>query len=158
MTSATISFPIRLDRRARPLLLAFGVSPGSAWLRLEPDRVVARFGFSQAEIPLADVERWDVTGPYRWWRAIGIRGTPGEPEITYGGSTRGGLCLHLRAPVRIAWINVRRFYVTVDDLEGLGAALAARGIHGDDRRRSGSRGISTPAPDQDRPGSVLDAE
>jgi hypothetical protein len=130
------SFPIRLDRRAWPLLLAFGVRPRAAWLRLEHDRIAARFGFSRAEIALANVERWDITGPYRWWRAIGIRGTPGKTEITYGGSSHGGICLHLRAPVRIAWVQVRHFYVTVEDLQGLGAALAARGIPGEDQRRT----------------------
>ena len=112
----------------------FGVRPATAWLRLERDRVVARFGFSHAVIPLADIERWDITGPYRWWRALGIRSALTKPEITYGGSSRGGVGLHLRRPVRIAWLRVRHFYVTVEDLEGLGAALTARGIHGEDRR------------------------
>ena len=140
------SFPIRLDRRAWPILLAFGVRPGTAWLQLQPDRIVARFGFSRAEIPLTNVERWDITGPYRWWRSIGIRASLGEPEITYGGSSHGGVCLHLRTPVRIAGVSVRRFYVTVDDLLGLGLALTARGIPGRDERKSGPG----PTPTADR--------
>ncbi len=131
---AGIEFPIRLSRAAWPILVLFGVLPGRAWVRLERDRLVARFGFSRAAVALTEVERWDITGPYRWWRAIGIRGTLGRPEITYGGSAHGGLCLHLRTPVRIAWVTVREFYVTVDDLEGLGAALTARGIAGTDLR------------------------
>jgi hypothetical protein len=128
-------FAIRLDRGARPLLLAFGVRPRTAWLRIEPDRIVSRFGFSRAEIPFADIERWSITGPYRWWRALGIRKAVTKPELTYGGSSHGGVGLHLRRPVRIARIQVRDFYVTVDDLEGLAAALTARGIEGEDRRR-----------------------
>jgi len=132
--SARTWFPIRLDPRARPFLLVFGVRPGNAWVRLERDRLEASFGFSRARIPLGDVVRWDITGPYRWWRALGIRAALTRPEITYGGSTRGGVGLHLRRPVRIAGIQVRHFYVTVVDLEGLGRALAARGIEGEDLR------------------------
>jgi hypothetical protein len=131
-------FAIRLDRRARLLLLVFGARPATAWIQLDRDRIVARFGFSHAEIPLADVERWDISGPYRWWRALGIRGALGRPEITYGGSTHGGVGLHLREPVRIACVRVRHFYVTVDDLDGLAAALTARGVEGADRRRAPS--------------------
>ena len=134
--STTTSFPIRLEARARLLLLAFGVRHGSAWLRLERDRIVSRFGFSHAVIPLVDIERWELTGPYRWWRALGIRSALTKPEITYGGSTHGGIRLQLSTPIRIAWINVLDFYVTVDDLDGLAAALTARGIHGEDHRRS----------------------
>ena len=129
-------FPIRLERRLRPILLLFGVRSGNAWVRLEPDRLVARFGWSGAEIPIADIEWWDITGPYNAIRAVGIRNTLGKSDISYGGSAHGGLRVHFRHPKRIAWIKANELYVTVDDLEGLAAALAARGIPGEDRRRS----------------------
>jgi hypothetical protein len=133
-TAAAVEFPIRLTRAGWPILALFGVRPGAAHVRIDQDRLIARFGFSRAEFPLVNVERWDITGPYRWWRAIGLRGTLGQPEITYGGSAHGGVCLHLRTPVRIAGIGIRRLYVTVDDLEGLAAALTTRGIPGKDLR------------------------
>ena len=133
--SPTQTFPIRLAPGLRPLLLFWGVTPSRAWVRLEPDRLVARFGFFHADIPLADIEWWDITGPYRWWRAVGVRQTLFHPDISFGGSAHGGLRVHLRSRRRISWVNANEFYVTVDDLEGLGAALAARGISGQDRRR-----------------------
>jgi hypothetical protein len=129
-----VTFPIRLQRGLWPILLLFGVRPAVAFVRLDGDRLVARFGFFGARIPLADIARWDITGPYRWWRAVGVRATIGKPELTFGGSAHGGVCLHLREPVRIARLGVRDLYLTVDDLEGFGAALAARGIPGEDLR------------------------
>lgn len=129
-----MTFPIRLHRWFWPILLPFGVRPGAAWVRLEGGRVLVRFGFFRAETPLANIRSWDVTGPYQWWRAWGVRASVGKPELTFGGSAHGGVCLHLREPVRIARLDVRDLYFTVDDLEGLGRALADRGIPGRDLR------------------------
>jgi hypothetical protein len=128
-------FPFRLQSGLRPLLLFWGVRRGSAWVHLGDDRLLVRFGFFRADIPLADIEWWDITGPYHWFRAVGVRQTLFKPEISYGSSAHGGLRVHLRARRKIAWVNATDFYVTVDDLEGLGAALAAHGISGTDRRR-----------------------
>ncbi len=129
-----MTFPIRLQRGLRPILLLFGVRPRNAFVQIDGDRLVARFGFFSARTPLANVARWDITGPYRWWRAVGVRATVGKPELSFGGSAHGGVCLHLREPVMVSRLRVRDLYVTVDDLEGLGAALAARGIPGEDLR------------------------
>ena len=137
MTTAIPSadFPFRLEPGLRPILLAFGVRSGNAWVRLDADRFVARFGFFHAEIPIADIEWWDITGPYHWFRAVGVRQTLLKPEISFGSTARGGLRVHLRTPVKVAWVKATDFYVTVDDLTGLGAALTARGIGGADKRR-----------------------
>jgi hypothetical protein len=130
----TRTFPIRLQRNLRPILTLCGARSANSYVRLEDDRVVAHFGFFGTETPLANVEHWDITGPYRWWRAAGVRASAGKPELTFGGSAHGGVCLHLREPVRISRLGVRDLYLTVDDLEGLGAALIARGIPGTDLR------------------------
>ena len=134
----SVEFPIRRQRGAWPILALFGVrGETSAVVRIDGDRLTARFGFLRAETPLSNIERWDITGPYRWWRALGVRATVGQPELTFGGSAHGGVCLHLREKVRISRLGVRELYLTVDDLEGLGAALAARGIPGEDLRSKG---------------------
>jgi hypothetical protein len=92
------------------------------------------FGFFRAETTLANIERWDITGPYHWVRAVGVRRTIGTSDLSFGGSAHGGLCLHFRNPVKIG-LMVTDLYLTVDDLEGLGAALTARGIPGEDLRK-----------------------
>ncbi len=130
-------FPIRLQAAARPIVLLFGVVPGRAFVDLGADHVGARFGFFTARIGLDNVEAWTISGPYRWWRAIGVRSSPGRPELTFGGSAHGGVCLHLRTPVPVARRQVRELYLTLDDLEGFAAALSARGVPGEDLRRDG---------------------
>ena len=139
-----MTFPIRLDWRFRIPLLLWGVTRRSAWLRLSDDALVVRFGFFSLRSPLANVERWEMSGPYRWWRAIGVRGSLGKAEITFGGSAHGGIALFLRRPIpRWWWIrNLSVVYVTLDDVEGLAAELSRRGIGGTDVRTV--RGAPTP--------------
>jgi len=132
-----LRFPIRLDPLFRLPLLAWGViGRRNAYVALVDDELVARFGFFSLRTPLANVASWQVSGPYRWWRAIGVRGTLGKPEITFGGSAHGGIALHLREPIsRWWWIRpLAVLYVTLDDLAGFAAELAARGIGGTDVR------------------------
>jgi hypothetical protein len=40
-----------------------------------------------------------------------------------------------REPVKVSRLHVPALYVTVEDLEGLAGALAARGIPGEDARK-----------------------
>jgi hypothetical protein len=132
--SAVIEFPISLQPGLRPILLLFGVHPGNAVVRLDDERLTARFGFFSAEAALTNIERWDITGPYRWWRAVGARRTVGTHDLSFGGSAHGGLCLHFRDRIPVGRLRVSDLYLTVDDLAGLGAALSARGIGGLDLR------------------------
>lgn len=129
-----ITFPIRLRRRFLPILILFGVRPGAANVRLDGDWLDVRFGFFRAQTLLVNIARWDITGPYRWWRAIGVRATLGKPDLTFGGSSHGGVRLHFREPVRIAHGGFLDLYITVDDLEGFARLLMARGIPGEDLR------------------------
>jgi hypothetical protein len=129
-----MEFPIRLQPSMRPILLLFGVRPGNAIVRLDEERLAVRFGFFGTETALTNIERWDITGPYRWWRAVGVRRTLGTHDLSFGGSAHGGLCLHFRASVGVARLRVTDLYVTVADLDGLATALAARGIGGLDLR------------------------
>ena len=129
-----MEFPIRLQPSMRPILLCFGVRRGNAIVRLDDERIAARFGFFGAETALTNVDRWDITGPYRWWRAVGVRRTIGTHDLSFGGSAHGGLCLHFRASVGVGRLRVTDLYLTVDDLDGLAAVLQARGIGGLDLR------------------------
>ena len=133
-TIADVEFPIRLQPALGPILLLFGVRPGYAMVELDGGRLTARFGFFYAETSFANIARWDITGPYRWWRAVGVRRTRGTQDLSFGGSAHGGLCLHFRAPILVGRFRVTDLYLTVDDLVGLGAALTARGVPGQDLR------------------------
>ncbi len=134
MTTAT--YPLRLGPRQRWLLLPFGVRPGNAWARLEDDRLVARFGFFRFQTPLDNIVRWEISGPYRWFMALGVRRSVRGGDVTFGSSTHGGVRLDFREPVRFArFLKPSALYLTVDDLDGLAAELGRRGIPGTDVRR-----------------------
>ena len=134
MTTAT--YPLRLGPRQRWLLLPFGVRPGNAWARLEDDRLVARFGFFRFQTPLDNVVRWEISGPYRWFMALGVRRSVRGVDVTFGSSTHGGVRLDFREPVRFArLLEPPALYLTVEDLEGFAAELSRRGIPGTDARR-----------------------
>ena len=108
--------------------------PGAAAVRLDSERLTARFGFFRAEVSLANIVGWDITGPYRGWRAVGVRRTLGTRDLSFGGSAHGGVCLHFREPVLVGRFSITDLYLTVDDLAGLGAALMANGVPGHDLR------------------------
>ena len=130
-----VSFPIRIQPNLKPILLLYGVhDDGAAVVRLADGQFSARFGRFEARTPLANIERWDITGPYKSWRVVGVRRTLGTHDLSFGGSAHGGLQVYFRQPVRAARLMNSELYVTVDDLEGLAATLTARGIPGQDRR------------------------
>ena len=134
-TSTAVEFPIRIQPNLKPLLLLFGVhDDGRAKVRLADGQFTATFGRFGATTPLANIERWDITGPYNSLRAFGVRRSIPRHDLSFGGSAHGGLRVHFRQPVRAARLMNTELYVTVDDLGGLGAALTERGIPGQDLR------------------------
>ena len=95
----------------------------------------ARFGRFRATTPVSNIASWRIEGPWLWITAIGVRRSVRHGDLTFGGSNRGGVRLDFVKPVRISVFNVPALYVTVEDLEGLAAALTALGIAGVDARK-----------------------
>lgn len=117
------------------MLWLFGVhGPDDAYVDLYADELVARFGWSTARTSIANIERWQIEGPWRWITAIGVRRSIRHADLTFGGSPRGGVRLDFRAPIRVGFLGVPALYLTVEDLEGFADALAALGIPGEDAR------------------------
>ena len=131
-------FPIRVGRRSRLLLrLAFGVRPDNAWVELGDGRdaeVVVSFGWFGFRTRLDNVAGWRIEGPWLWITAIGVRMSLRHRDVSFDGSPHGGVRMDFRSPVRWSVIDVPAIYVSADDLDGLAAALAARGIPGVDAR------------------------
>ena len=133
-------FPIRVGARSRLFLrIVFGVRPEDAWIELPdaPDGLVrVSFGWTWLHFatPLDNVTRWRIEGPWRWITAIAVRMSIRHRDVAFDGSPHGGVRLDFRE--RVPWLIFRipAIYVSADDLEGLGAALAARGIPGEDAR------------------------
>ena len=130
-------FPIRLGAKSRPLLRLFGVGGANdAWVELGEDILEARFGRFQAATPLSNISRWRIEGPWLWITAIGVRMSVRHGDISFDGSHHGGVRLDFHERVRVGPFRVPALYVSVDDLEGLAAALTAHGIEGVDARHA----------------------
>ena len=127
-------FPIFIGRKSRPLLRLFGVKGNNAFVDLG-DELDARFGWARLRTPVSNIESWRIEGPWLWITAIGVRMSIRHRDLTFAGTPRGGVRMDFREPVRLFGSRVPALYVTVEDLEGLAAALTARGIPGLDARR-----------------------
>lgn len=138
--AVTETFPLRSAMPWRWPLRLIGVRRGAAQVELDADgRLVATLGRLRVETPVANVCGYRLTGPYRWWKAIGPRGSLADRGFTFGTSAHGGVCICFRDWVSCGYVRGGRLEaltVTVDDVEGLARALEARGISGEDQRRN----------------------
>lgn len=126
-------FPIRVGRKSRPLLWLFGVRGDNAYVDLDGE-LDARFGFYRVRTPLSNIASWRIEGPWLWVTAIAVRTSIRHRDVTFGGSPHGGVRVDFKVPVRFGFYHIPALYLTVDDLEGLAAALTERGIAGQDAR------------------------
>ena len=130
----TRRFPIFVGRRSRVLLLLFGVRAANAYVDLGDEELDAHFGFFRIRTPTANLVSWRIEGPWLWITAIGVRMSLRHRDLTFGGTSRGGVRVNFRDPVTRAGIPA--LYLTVEDLEAFAAALAERGLPGEDARTS----------------------
>lgn len=131
----TRRFPIFAGRRSRFLLFLFGVRAGNAYVDLGDEELDAHFGFFRVRTPVTNLASWRIEGPWLWITAIGVRMSVRHRDLTFGGTNRGGVRVDFREPVVLRGVRIPALYVTVEDLEGLAAALTERGIPGEDVRK-----------------------
>jgi hypothetical protein len=130
------TFPMAIEPRWRFVLWLWGVTARRAFVRLDDNQFNARYGFFSLTTMVDNVEGWTITGPYRWWRAIGLRSNWPFREWAFDTNARAGVDLRFRRSVRFARIvRASVLTVTVADPDALAAALAARGVPGEDLRR-----------------------
>lgn len=120
-------FPLAIDPRAWPYLILHGVRKRWALVVLDDDKLIAQFGPWRLSTEISNIARTTVTGPYRWYRAIGIRMSLVDRGLTFGSNARAGLCIEFVRPVQ-AFLPVRHpgLTVTVADPEGLKTAIENR--------------------------------
>ena len=96
----------------------------------------ARFGYGRFRTRVDNIVSWRIEGPWAWITAIGIRRGIRDGVFSFGGTHRGGVRLDFRERVRgLRVFRTPALYVTVEDPEGLAAALSERGVPGEDARR-----------------------
>ncbi len=91
-------FPFDFDRRFRPVLAVLGVRPGNASVLVTRREVTVGFGLWRMRIPRSNVAGVQVSGPFRWWKVLGPHLSLADRGVTFGTSTRRGVCIRLREP------------------------------------------------------------
>lgn len=132
-------FPYDFDDRYRRIWRLFGARPDRDGVELSDDgRFVATYGRKRVDTPLGNVDGAHVTRDYRWFKAVGVRGSLADDGLTFGTTTRGGVCVHFHERVhrQLGFRDHSAVTVTVEDLDGLVTALeAATGQEWDDAGR-----------------------
>lgn len=124
-------FEFRFDPAYRIAALPFGITPETAWVQVDDERLLASYGPWRLRTTLANIRHVAITGPYRFYRTAG----PARLGVTDGGLTFAsngdkGVLMSFRKRVPaidpLGLIRHPELTVTVADLHGLVDALGAR--------------------------------
>lgn len=122
-------FGFAFERPFVPLLAVLGVRRSRAAVVLDDTHLRTRFGPFRLETPLTNLRSVQITRGYRWWKAIGPRGSAADRGATFGTNARAGACICFHEPVP-ALFGARMPHpaltVTVTDPEALAAAIRRR--------------------------------
>jgi hypothetical protein len=129
---ATETFPFAFDRRYTWLLRPLGVRPGNAAVEVDDEMLTVRFGRWHTTTPIRNIAGLEITEGYRWYKAIGIRGSLADHGLTFGTNAERGLCVKFVEPIPALVLRgvIRHpgMTVTVADVDGLADALRRRGV------------------------------
>ena len=117
-------FPYRLDKRWAPLFFVLGVD-GEDGVEVSDDALVATYGRFRVETPLDNIDRTVVTGPHRWYTAVGLRLSLTDDGLTFGTNHISGLSISFvdKIPRVVGWKDHSMLWVSVADPAGLAAAI-----------------------------------
>jgi hypothetical protein len=121
---AELFFPYERDDRWKPVLLPLGVRSKDG-VTLTDTTLRATFGFFSVETPLSNVVGAKITGPHRWYTAVGLRLSFSDDGLTFGTNHRRGLSIEFGDKVKrvVGFHDHSSLWVSVADPEGLADAL-----------------------------------
>ncbi len=125
-------FEFRFDPAYRRAARPFGITPDRAWVEIDDERLVARYGPWRLHTPLSNIKSVAITGPYRFYRTAGpARLGVTDAGLTFAGNGERGVLISFRKRVpAIDPLGVLRhpeLTVTVADVDGLVKALGRVG-------------------------------
>jgi hypothetical protein len=125
----TQHFPYRLDKRWTPLFLALGVGEEDGVDISDAGELMATYGRIKVKTTLDNIEHTLVTGPHRWYTAVGLRLSFADDGLTFGTNHQKGLCIAFvhKIPKVIGFKDHSMLWVSVADPEGLAAVIGNRG-------------------------------
>ncbi|TKK86208.1 hypothetical protein FDA94_22035 [Herbidospora galbida] len=92
-------FEFEFDDRYRRLLGFIGVRPDTCRVVVGDAGVRVTFGPWKAATDLGNIAGVELSGPYSAIKAIGPRLSLADRGLTFGTTTRQGLCLRFRRPI-----------------------------------------------------------
>lgn len=118
-------FSYERDERWKPMFLALGLD-GNDGVTVTSDTLRATFGPFSVETPRSNVVATEVTGPHRWWTAVGVRLSLADDGLTFGTNARRGLCIQFDEKIKrvMGFRDHSALWVSVADPDGLAATLA----------------------------------
>ena len=121
----TRHFPYRLDKRWSALLLVLGVRAADGVTVSANGELIATYGRFKVTTMLDNIDHTVVTGPHRWYTAVGLRLSLADDGITFGTNHRKGLSIAFvkKVPRVIGLRKHSTLWVSVADPEGLAKAI-----------------------------------
>lgn len=120
-------FPYAFDNRWKALFAMLGVKETDG-VEVTDTELIATYGRFQVRTPLSNVAGSEVTGPHRWYTAVGLRLSMTDDGITFGTNHRRGLSIAFKERVSkvVGLRDHSLLWVSVADPEGLAAALGTQ--------------------------------
>lgn len=115
-TGSSTRHPFLFDGFLRPAAAAVGVVPATAWVQVDDDELVVRFGPWSLRTERDNVAGCEVTGPYVPWKVGGPpRLSLRDRGVTFATSVRSGACIRFHEPVSalLPWGLLRHPAATV---------------------------------------------
>ena len=119
------NFPYRFDKRWSALFFALGVKDKDGVSITGKGEFLATFGRFKVKTTLDNIDHTLITGPHRWYTAVGLRLSLTNDGLTFGTNHRKGLSIAFvdRIPKVIGFRKHSTLWVSVADPEGLAAAI-----------------------------------
>lgn len=117
-------FPYDFDQRWAPLFTLLRVRDTDG-VRVDDGMLRATFGRVAVETSIDNIDHTEITGPHRWYTAVGLRLSFSDDSITFGTNHRRGLWIAFveRVPRVVGVRDHSALWVSVADPDGLAAAL-----------------------------------
>ena len=119
---------MKIDMRWKLLLAPLRLCAHDGVTLTDDGYFYASFGRWVVKTPLDNIDHTEVSGPHRWYTAVGLRLSAADTGLTFGTNNRRGLCAAF-----VEWIprvfglkDHAALWVSVADPEGLTEALLAR--------------------------------
>ena len=118
-------FSYAIDGRWNALFFGLGVGEKDHVELTDDGRLVATYGRVSIETPLDNIDHTLVTGPHRWWTAVGLRLSFTDTGLTFGTNHHLGLCIAFTEPIPkvIGFKDHDALWVSVADPQALADAI-----------------------------------